>query len=363
LDAAVSRAAEILNAARYPLVYGLSSLTCEAQRAAVALADRVGACLDIVASPAAALLPDLGTVSCTLGEVKNRADLVVFWGGRAHEKYSRLASDIALDVTGRFVPDGGRGRMVIVVGDRTTAIAFAADDLHLPMTPGEDFAALWLLRALVQGRAVEPTAGPVAGVSFADWRALAEHFKACKFGVLFLDLAPPTGRRAAEAAHGLATDLNAFTRFYAVPLPTPGNGVGAAQVLTWQTGYPAAVGLHAGYPRSFAGEYGAARVLTRGEADAALLVGAGGLAELPPPARDHLRRIPIVALSPRVASLPTPAAVAVTTSACANSGGGTAFRLDGLALPLRPATSPSFPDDFQVLQRIENSLRRTTAPG
>src|SRR3954451_23689973 len=49
-DAAISRAAEVLAAARYPFVYGLSLLTCEAQRAAVALADRLGACVDIEVS-------------------------------------------------------------------------------------------------------------------------------------------------------------------------------------------------------------------------------------------------------------------------------------------------------------------------
>src|SRR2546430_8716983 len=42
LDEAVEEAARILASARYPIVYGLSDTTCEAQRVAVAIADRVG---------------------------------------------------------------------------------------------------------------------------------------------------------------------------------------------------------------------------------------------------------------------------------------------------------------------------------
>ena len=46
LDAAIEAAAEFLYAADMPLVYGLSNITCEAQREAAALAERVGGVVD-----------------------------------------------------------------------------------------------------------------------------------------------------------------------------------------------------------------------------------------------------------------------------------------------------------------------------
>jgi formylmethanofuran dehydrogenase subunit B len=46
LDAAVNRAADLLHQANMPLVYGLSNITCEAQREAVSLAELVGAVID-----------------------------------------------------------------------------------------------------------------------------------------------------------------------------------------------------------------------------------------------------------------------------------------------------------------------------
>jgi formylmethanofuran dehydrogenase subunit B len=46
VEDAIEAAAEFLDRADMPLVYGLSNVTCEAQREAVALAERVGGVVD-----------------------------------------------------------------------------------------------------------------------------------------------------------------------------------------------------------------------------------------------------------------------------------------------------------------------------
>ena len=46
MDEAVEAAAEILHRADMPLIYGLSNVTCEAQREAVSLAERIGGVID-----------------------------------------------------------------------------------------------------------------------------------------------------------------------------------------------------------------------------------------------------------------------------------------------------------------------------
>jgi formylmethanofuran dehydrogenase subunit B len=46
LDAAVEAAADILARSDYPLIYGLSNTTCEAQRAAVTMAESLGGVVD-----------------------------------------------------------------------------------------------------------------------------------------------------------------------------------------------------------------------------------------------------------------------------------------------------------------------------
>src|SRR5687767_13263384 len=67
-EQAFARAAEILRAARYPLVYGLSRSTTEAQRAAVALTEKLGGTIDTTAStghaPSLMALQQVGESTC-----------------------------------------------------------------------------------------------------------------------------------------------------------------------------------------------------------------------------------------------------------------------------------------------------------
>src|SRR5690606_37770017 len=84
LEDAVTAAADVLVGARLPLVYGLVETTVEAQRLAVEIADLTGGAVDTAASAGheASLLAfqRIGLLTATLGEVRMRADLVVFWG-------------------------------------------------------------------------------------------------------------------------------------------------------------------------------------------------------------------------------------------------------------------------------------------
>ena len=84
LEVAAVRAADLLRAASSPLIYGMSRSSTEGQRAAIALGERIGATIDTTASlchaPSVMALQEVGESTCTLGEVKNRADLVIFWG-------------------------------------------------------------------------------------------------------------------------------------------------------------------------------------------------------------------------------------------------------------------------------------------
>ena len=84
LEVAVVQAANLLRAASAPLIYGLLCSSTEGQRAVVALAERIRATIDTTASRCHATslmaIQDVGEVKTrTLGEVKNRADLVIFW--------------------------------------------------------------------------------------------------------------------------------------------------------------------------------------------------------------------------------------------------------------------------------------------
>ncbi len=119
-EEAVEEGAAILARAIAPLVLGLSSTACEAQRAAVELAETIGACIDTPYAafygPRAIAIQQVGESTCTLGEVKNRADLVIVWGADPMVTHPRHLSRYAVDPPGLFVPNG---RVAIILSDGT----------------------------------------------------------------------------------------------------------------------------------------------------------------------------------------------------------------------------------------------------
>src|SRR5579862_2806950 len=79
LPTALAEAALVLKSAKRPLVYLAPELSTNAQREACALADILGARLDTV-TPATLVLAiqERGRCGATLGELRHRADIVVF---------------------------------------------------------------------------------------------------------------------------------------------------------------------------------------------------------------------------------------------------------------------------------------------
>ncbi len=368
-EQAVERAVSILAAARSPVVLGLGGATCEAQRAAVALADRLGACLDASGNrgddPSTTALQAVGEVTCTLGEIKNRADLVIVWGADPAVSHPRLFERHVLEPTGLFVPAGRAGRYCIVVDDTETETVQTAADEWIALRPGAHFEAIWSLRAMLRGVDLDPEAiERSTGVPLSRWLSLVDRMKTARYGVLLYGpdrLDNPGDPSVALAAHAFVRELNAHTRFVVLPLGGRENDHGASQVLAWQTGYPGAIHLAGGFPRYSPGEFTAGTLLGRGEADAAIVVSGNPNECLDDPARAGLARIPLIVLgSDGDKSRLTPA-VMFRTPDLGSRTRGTVFRMDGVALPLRQVLPTKRTSTEDVLRAIGRRLTADAA--
>jgi formylmethanofuran dehydrogenase subunit B len=365
----IERAAQILASAKYPLLYGLSDTTVESQRIAVAIGDWIGGNVDTTTSvchgPSGMAFQGVGEVTCTLGEVRNRGDLIIFWGSNPAESHPRHFTRYSLMPKGMFLPRGRKDRTCVVVDVRKTRSSKAAD-LFLQVKPRKDFEALWILRALARGIAVDPQlAERETGQPLEVWQDLMQRMKAARFGVIFfgMGLTMTRGKHSnSEALLALTRDMNRYTRFVCKPNRGHGNVTGADNVVTWRTGYPFAVNLGRGYPRFNPGEYTASDVLARREADAALIIASDPMANFSQPARDHLQQIPYVALDPKDTPTTRHAAVAFTVATYGINVPGTAYRMDDVPIPLRPAFDSPHPSDLQVLQGIEQRVRELKWP-
>jgi formylmethanofuran dehydrogenase subunit B len=361
LETALDRAAAILGTSRAPLIYGLSRSSTQGQRAAVALADRLGATIDTTASlchaPSIMAYQDSGESTSSLGEIRNRSDLVVFWGCDPLVSHPRHWERYSVDPAGEFVPAGRRNRTIVVVDSHRTDSSERAD-LFIEVEPDRDFDALWTLRSLVRG--IEPPKGATTGASIEVLADLARRMKECRSGVAFFGLGlsrQGLGHHNVEALLLLVRDLNRFTRFYARRMRLYGDVAGADCVLCWQTGYPFSVNLGRGYPWFNPEEFSAVGMLERQEVDACVIVGSETLNQFPEPALAQLCGIPTVVLDyPEVEPIIAPT-VRFTTAIYGMHRPGTAYRMDEVPIPLRAFLPSSYPSDDEVLAAVMARLQ------
>ena len=357
---AVDESVKLIQASDAPLIYGLSRSSTDGQRSAIALAEKIGATIDTTASlchaPSIMALQEVGEVTCTLGEVKNRADLVIFWGVDPVKTHPRHMERYSIFPKGRFIPHGRKDRTMVVVDAKATQTSAMAD-LSIMVEPGRDFEMLVILRNLVLGLPIP--AEYQAGMPMELLGDLANRMKSCRFGVVFFGLGLSMtggGQHNVEALLMLVRDMNRFTRFCARPMRILGDVTGADKVLAWQTGYPFSVNFSRGFPRYNPGEFSAQAMLERGDVDLCLFVGSEGTERFSEKAWARLKQIPIITLDYPSVCTRVPAKVRFTTAIYGIHRPGTAYRMDGVPIVLRQFLHSNYPSDEETLDSIINRL-------
>jgi formylmethanofuran dehydrogenase subunit B len=407
-EEAVTAAAEILAGSDYPLLYGWSSTSCEAMRVGVELAEQVGGVIDntstICHGPSALAIQEVGLPTCTLGQIRHRADLIIYWGSNpwsAHprhiERYTSFSegkfeksewkdyvsktkaatAKKKVDSTLRRVqqeekilpPSTGKGpcpailkggRKLIVVDVRKTRTADVAD-YFIQVEPNKDYELLEAFRALIRDQELE--VDTVAGVPVEYLEEVADAMIGCNFGVIFfgLGLTMSKGKmRNVDIAICLTRDLNTRTKFVIMPMRGHFNVTGADTVFTWQTGYPFAVDFSLGYPRYNPGETSAVDVLLRKETDAALIVASDPVSNFPKSAVDHLVKNPLIAIDPHMNATSQMADVVFPSAFVGIETTGTAYRMDHVPLALKKVVNPpaGILSDEEILKRMLSEVKQ-----
>jgi formylmethanofuran dehydrogenase subunit B len=402
LKEAVSKAAEILANANYPILYGWSSTSCEATRVGMELAEQVGGTIDntsvVCHGPSVLSIQEVGIPSCTLGQIRHRADLIIYWGCDPWSAHPRHIERYTAFSDGRFersewkgyfskvkallvkkkiesairrvlkekpsTPSQGRreppqtifreGRKLIVVDVRRTKSAEMAD-YFIQVEPNKDYELLQALRALIRDQEIE--IDTVAGVPVQYLEEIADLMIGCEFGALFFGVGLSMSRgklRNVDAALSLIRDLNTRTKFVIMPMRGHFNVTGANIVSTWQTGYPYAVDFSLGYPRYNPGETSVVDILLRRESDAALIVASDPVANFPRTAVEHLVKNPLVFVGPHMDATAQMADVVLPSSFVGIEAAGTAYRMDHVPLPLKKVVEPphGVHSDEEILRRI-----------
>jgi len=409
-EKAIHKSAEIFVNAHYPILYGWSSTDCEAQRVGVELAEEIGGVLDNTAvvchGPSILSVQEVGIPSCTLGQIRHRADLIIYWGCDPWSAHPRHLERYTSFTEGRFESSewksylnkvkasAGRkkllslerkgvlkhkpepvvqtvsdnkppatlskeGRKLIVIDVRKSMTAEIAD-YFIQVEPGKDYELMQTIRALVKDQELD--VDEVAGVPVEYLQELVDAMINCEFGVIFfgMGLTQSTGKfRNVDVAISLVRDLNMRTKFVIMPMRGHFNVTGANTVFTWQSGYPYAVDFSLGYPRYNPGETSVVDILLRKESDAALVVASDPASNFPRKAVEHLVKNPLVVIDPHMNVTALVGDVVFPSAIVGIEKAGTAYRMDYVPLPLKKVVEPpkGLLSDEEILRRILDEVR------
>ncbi|WP_144970493.1 molybdopterin-binding domain-containing protein [Bremerella volcania] len=361
---AYQRAAEILQAAKAPLFFGLGETSSEAVRKAIDLADLTGGIVDAshptFYDPTGRTIQTTGLVTCSLGEIRQRADLVVFWGCDPLTTHLRHWERYSAEATGRFVPGGRSDRTLIGIGSRNKTTD--ACDAFIPLEPSQQIAALHHLISLAQGK---PENQSIVDAKLGDaaepFGQLYEQLRSAKYFVFVLGeafLRKEAGRIPLELLAQFVRPMHEQTRG-AISILRPGpNWVGAGGVVASRTGYPGGAALTQGIPQFDPDNLSATRLLTQNRVDAAVLWEGPWLADLPEAARLALAKIPTVVLGHRLLGTDFTPSVFIPIKRPGYSDGGTMSRMDDMPLPVRVLIQEDLPAAEEAVQAI---LERASA--
>ena len=356
-EEAIDYTAKMLANATKPLMYGWSSTNCEAQSAGHRIAEKVGAIVDNTAAvchgTTLIAVQDVGIPSCTLGEIKNRADRIIFWGCNPCHAHPRHMSRYSIFPRGFFTVKGQKSRKMIVVDPRPTDTAKLAD-VHLQIEQGRDYELLQAIRVAVKGEVLPDV---VAGIPKEKIYETAEILKSGRFGVIFFGMGVTQSlgkNHNIDAAIMLTKDMNEYTKFSIIAMRGHYNVTGSGQVLGWQFGFPYSVDLTRGFARYNPGETSSIDLLTRQEVDAVFVLGSDPGAHFPISCVKQISTLPSVCIDPHITPTSAVCKVHIPVAFVGVEVGGNCYRMDNVPIEARKVVEPpaGMMTDEQLLDRI-----------
>ena len=356
-DEAIEYTARMLTEAKKPLMYGWSSTNCEAQAVGSEIGEAVGAVMDNTATvchgTSLIAVQDIGIPSCTLGEVKNRADRILFWGCNPAHAHPRHMSRYSIFPRGFFTGKGHAGRKMIVVDPRPTDTASMAD-VHLQIEQGRDYELLDALRVAFKG---EQLPDVVAGIPKEKIYEVAETLKSGRFAIIFFGMGVTQSlgkNHNIDEAIAVTRDLNEYTKAAIMPMRGHYNVTGSGQVWGWLFGFPYAVDLSRGFARYNPGETTSNDLLRRDEVDAVFVLGSDPGAHFPFSSVKKIYNRPSVVIDPHETPTTEVCKVHVPVAFVGVEVGGCAYRMDNVPIETRKVVEPpeGMMTDEEFLKRV-----------
>lgn len=351
IEDAVMAAAELLAGAERPLLFGWESSTLEAQRAGLDLAKKLGSAIDGPSSysqgPIAEKILAGEIPTCTLDDVRNFADVSIYWGDDPSSSHPRHMSRFSYFPRGEKRQRGyEEDREAIVIDVRKSPTAQIAGDGFFKIPQGSDGA---FIEAIVTA-----LGGKIPKVEDKKRMLnLGTKLRKAKFGAIFTGLGLVHSLRGDLSGFtDLVGKLNDITRFSVIPSLGDYNTRGFNQTLFEETGHVNAVSFEDGV--SCGPQFSVARFLD--SCDAVMVVGSDPAAVLPASLAKRLAKVPMVAVGSHRTITSGLARISVPTALAGIEAGGAALRTDGVKVEFDPLIGSAHLSDVDVIRRIMEAV-------
>lgn len=360
-DEAIEKASDILVSAKRPLISIGSEISCEAQEIGLMIGEYLGSIVDTTIGNGSTVMgvQEAGKVGATEGKMKNRGDLIVYWGTNPLESMPRQMSRYGAFPRGYWTKRGRFDRMVITVDPRKTLTA-KASDLHVQLKPNSDYELISALLTLLHGKTPHHSVEEITGVPIHIIEEMLNLMKKCNFGVISIGtgLHSSLGRyRNTEIIMNLVKELNNYSKFSFETIRSHCNAAGFTQVASYMYGYPFGLDFTRGYPRYNPGEFTTVDLLREKDIDAAFVICNDLLSQIPTDCAAYLTDIPLIYLD----TIPSPTTFisdvvlpgVIDSIECE----GTFYRLDDVAVHFEPFTN----SPFEFTKNNEDTLKQLFA--
>ncbi|MFX1376742.1 MAG: formylmethanofuran dehydrogenase subunit B [Promethearchaeota archaeon] len=190
LDKALEEAMNIIKNSSKPLLYGFSTVSCQAQLKGIELAKLINGFIDsnsvICQGKVLNASKKTGITLTTISEVINKADLLIFWGANVAESIPRLLNK-TLFSRGKFRMTGREIKTIIIIDPVKTASfgVMGVRDIALRIDPGKD---IELIRALKKECCITNSilSEGVAGIDKDDLKRVLIQLTNTENGVIFI---------------------------------------------------------------------------------------------------------------------------------------------------------------------------------
>src|SRR3990172_1491595 len=293
IDISIRKATEILKNARSPMLFGWSNSTCEAHAIGIKLAKKLNATIDDTSSFCQGLLIERVLQkkfrTCSLEDIRNKADVLVYWGSDAQDSQPRHLSRFSYFPRGESRQRGyEEDRMAIAIDVRESNIAKICKGhfYRIPLKGDREF-----ILALI-----EALSGKVPAYDTKKMLELAGILKKAEFGAIFVGIGLTY---SIKDDFDILTDLaDKLPNFNIMPMVGHYNMRGFNEALFKETGFVNRVKFN-GKAIHDTG-YAIIETINNKTIDAIIVVGSDPLSSLPRPVIPYLASIPVICIDPCV---------------------------------------------------------------